>query len=226
MQDEIKNLVSQLINGSIMFTAFDVTTMLRRANPTVNIRHNVVRDEVRTLFDNGDMGTYCCTNHDLCNGKRANIYHVYGQDLDDYDTNFFSHTTPQSLSVPNLSQTAIPAAVNPQTQTQTQNSQIGSSKPKRARYALDAVPKDKYGRIRVPASVLRSSGFYPKDVVRVIIDPNIITVTSMNDPNGVLHGRKYVVDQYNNIRFHLKDKFTSDKFRMQTKTQRVYITPA
>lgn len=225
MQDEIKNLVSQLVNGAIMFTAFDVTTMLRRANPMVNIRHNTVRDEVRTIFDNGDMGTYCCTNHDLSNGARANIYHVYGQDLEDYDTNFFAHTTPQSLTVPNLSQMAIQAAANPTNPTSTSTSQIGSSKPKRARYALDSVPKDKYGRIRVPASVLRSSGFYPKDVVRVIIDPNIITVTSVNDPNGVLHGRKYVVDQYNNIRFHLKDKFASDKFRMQTKTQRVYITP-
>jgi hypothetical protein len=215
-----------------MFTAFDITMMLRRANPSTNIRHGEVRDAVHNLYSNNQMNGFVRTLQRMDSGQDAFVYHGYGTDPEDYDPNFFAQSTPQSVSVPNVSVVSIPVAAN-QSPTQTiqiqqTTSPIGNSlpnKPKRARYAIDSVPKDKFGRIRIPASVMRASGFQPKDTVRVVIDPNVITVTNGTDPNGVLNGKKYVVDEYNNIRVHLRGKFPADKFKMQPSTTRIYITP-
>ena len=232
MKTQIEQLVSQLTGNATMFTGFDITMMLRRANPTTNIRHGEVRDIVHQLYTDNQMINYIRTLQRMDNGQEAFVHHPYGSDAEDYDPNFLAHSTPQSLSVPNLSAVPTQAVVNQATVqvavTTPTNSAIGNSlanKPKRARYAIDSVPKDKFGRIRVPASVLRAAGFGPKDTVRVVLDPNIITVTAGNDAYGSMNGKKYVVDEYNNVRVHLKGKFSADTFKMVPNQSKVYITP-
>lgn len=238
MQNEIEQLVSQLTGNATMFTAFDITMMLRRANPSTNIRHGEVRDTVHNLFQSQHMTGYLRNTIRLNNGKEALVYHPFDIDSEDYDPNFLAQSTPQFLSIPTVSGIPIQAAVNNPTTLYNQPSVPASwtrptttsptgngVKPKRAKYPSDAVPKDKFGRVRVPAFVMRASGFKPMDKVRVILDPNIITVTSDTDPNGVLNGREYVVDAYNNIRVHLRGKFQADKFKMVNSSTRVFITP-
>ena len=231
MKTQIEQLVSQLTGNATMFTAFDITMMLRRANPQTNIRHPEVRDFVHQLFTDNKMTDYIRTPQRMDNGQEAYVHHLYGTDAEDYDPNFLAHSTPQSLSTPSLSVVPTQAVANQTIQvtpTTPTNSAIGNSlpnKPKRARYAIDSVPKDKFGRIRVPASVLRAAGFAPKDTVRVVLDPNIITVTAGNDAYGSMNGKKYVVDEYNNVRVHLKGKFSADTFKMVPNQSKVYITP-
>jgi len=241
MQTLVKQLILQLTGNADMFTAFDITMMLRRANPSTNVRHGEVRDIVHNLYEGNQMNGFVRTLQRMDSGQDTFVYHVYGTDAEDYDPNFFAQSTPQSVSVPIVSAQVIQVAANPMTQMTTSTSQTGNQtrrtiqtvpvgnslplRPKRARYDIDSVPKDKFGRIRIPASVMRASGFAPKDTVRVVIDPNLITVTNGNDPNGVLNGKKYVVDEYNNIRVHLKGKFPADKFKMQPSMTRIFIAP-
>jgi hypothetical protein len=206
MQTQIENLVQQLTGNATMFTAFDITMMLRRANPTTNIKHPEVRDTVHQLYSDNQMSGYVRDLVPMSNGQEAFVYHSYGTDAEDYDPNFFVNTTPQFLSVPNALTTSTQAVVNPLTpmpQTLT-TSRLGRAK--RARYDQGNVPQDKFGRIRVPASVL-------------------IVVTSVNDNYGA--GKNYVVDQYNNIRVHLRGKFGGNHFAMQpsASNRRIYITP-
>lgn len=233
MKTQIEQLVSQLTGNATMFTGFDITMMLRRANPQTNIRHGEVRDIVHQLYTDNAMSGYIRTLQRMDSGQEAFVHHPYGSDAEDYDPNFLAHSTPQSLSIPNLSVTPTQAVANQTIQvavtpTTTTTSAIGNSlpnKPKRARYAIDSVPKDKFGRIRIPASVLRAAGFNPKDTVRVVLDPNIITLTAGDDAYGKLNGKKYVVDEYNNVRVHLKGKFPAGTFKMVPNQAKVYITP-
>jgi bifunctional DNA-binding transcriptional regulator/antitoxin component of YhaV-PrlF toxin-antitoxin module len=224
MQTQIEQLTTQLTGNGLMFTAYDITMLLRRANPTTNIRHPEVRDHVHVLYQNGKFGSYTRSNT-LVSGNNALVYHEQGTDEGDYDGNFFETSTPQYLSIPNLSGQTTPLVANQPFQTTTKTTSISSTKKaKRARYASDAVPKDKFGRIRVPASIMRATGFKPKDSVRVVIDPNVIIVTSGSDVYGANNGKKYVVDEYNNIRVHLKGKFPADKFKVEPNGSRIYIT--
>lgn len=234
MQQLVEQLISQLTGNALMFTAFDITMMLRRANPSTNIRHGEVRDAVHQLFTNNQINGYRRDLQRMDSGQEAYVFYPYGTDVEDYDPNFFATTTPQSVSVPNLS--SLPtqvAASQPLTtmQTTTPTSSLGNLgtslalKPKRARYSTDKVPQDKFGRLRVPACVLRAAGFKPSDTVRVVIDPNVIVVASDNDPYGRTNGKKYVVDQYNNIRVHLKGKFPAQAFSMQANGNHIYARP-
>jgi hypothetical protein len=214
-----------------MFTAFDITMMLRRANPTTNIRHGEVRDTIHNLYSNNQMGGFVRNLVRMDSGQEAFVYHPYGTDAEDYDPLFFANTTPQFLSVPSGLTTPTQVAANQPSMTTIPSlttSPIGSNKPKRARYDLNQVPQDKFGRIRVPASALRGAGFNPNDTVRVVVDPNLIVVTGINDPYGTQRsGKKYVVDQYNNIRVHLRGKFQGNKFAVQTapSNNMLYIRP-
>lgn len=215
MRNQIEQLVSQLTGNGTMFTAWDITMMLRRANPTTNIRHPEVRDIIHQMYTDNEISGYIRTTHDV-GGNQPFVHHPYGSDVEDYDPNFLSQHTPTLSPI----QTSIQAVVNPIQATST------FSKAKRSRYSPDNVPKDKFGRIRIPASILRTAGFSPKDNVFVVVDPNIITVTSSTDSYGINNGKKYVVDEYNNVRVHLKDKFqAANAFKMAPSQSKVYITP-
>jgi hypothetical protein len=215
MNTQIEQLVSQLTGNATMFTAFDITMMLRRESPTTNIRHGEVRDIVHSIYTTNNMDGYIRSLQDV-NGNNAYVYHPYGTNAEDYDAFFLSTKTTHSL-------THTPVVVN----QMTTNSQVGNkNKPKRARYSIDSVPKDKFGRLRIPASVVRAAGFSPKDKVYVVLDPNLITITSDAHLYGKKNGKKYVVDVYNNIRVHLRNKFKEDNFKMVFHpTKQIYITP-
>ena len=228
MRQEIEQLVSQLTGNANMFTAFDITMMLRRANPTTNIRHGEVRDIVHDLFTSGDncFVGYVRNPHKVDLSKpEALVYHPFNLLVEDYDPNFLSvNTGALSVQLPSLPPTQQAASQPSATMTMT-TSPIGN-RPKRARYDLDSVPVDKFGRVRIPASVLRASGFAPKDSVRVVLDPNLIVVTSSSDVYGASAGKKYVVDQYNNIRVKVGKKYPGKSvFKMQPAKDKVFATP-
>ena len=230
MQQLVEQIISQLTGNALMFTAYDITMMLRRANPTTNIKHGEVRDAVHQLFTNNQITGYVRNLQNIA-GKDSYVYHPYGTDAEDYDANFFSTTTPQSLSIPNYMSPTTQAVANPAIPTQMTTSSLGSGmslglKPKRARYSNNSVPQDKFGRVRIPACILRDAGFKPKDSVKVTLDSNVLVITSENDPYGKLFGKRYVVDQYNNIRIHLKGQWTNQSLSMQvTGPQRVFARP-
>jgi len=228
MRQQIGQLVSQLTGNANMFTAFDITMMLRRANPTTNIRHGEVRDIVHDLFTSGDscFVGYVRNPHKVdLNKPEALVYHPFTLLVEDYDPNFLSvNTGALSAPLPPLQAPTQQAASQP-LQTTTTTSPIGN-RPKRSRYDLDNVPVDKFGRVRIPASVLRASGFAPKDSVRVVLDPNLVVVTSSTDVYGKSAGKKYVVDQYNNIRVKVGTKYPGKSvFKMQPATGKVFATP-
>jgi hypothetical protein len=226
MKTQIETLIKQLVDNSTMFTAFDITSMLRKQNPKTNIKHMDVRDAVKQAYEDHIMPGYAKTLQRISTGVDTYVYYPYGTDAEDYDENFFSLQAPQSLIVPQIP--AMPIQVGgSQAQKTTATNSSNGSKPKRSRYAWDNIPKDKFGRIRVPASAVRAAGFMPNESVMVVLDPNIITITSPTDPYGSLNGKKYSVDTYSNIRFHLKDKFPGiDKFKIELKDSKVCITSA
>lgn len=230
MKNQIKDMIQHLIGNATMFTAWDITMVLRRANPTTNIKHPEVRDIIHQMYSDNEIPGYIRTLHDMSNGHSSFVHHPDGSDVEDYDPNFLSQFVPQSSNL-NLLVTPTQAAANQTTQTipiSPIGSPIGNSlpnKPKRSRYAIDSIPKDKFGRIRVPASVLRAAGFAPKDSVRVVVDSNIITVTADDDAYGKMNGKGYKIDEYTNLRVHLKGKFPALTFKMNPSQSKVYITP-
>lgn len=231
MQTQIEQLLSQLTGNASMFTAFDITMMLRRANPSTNIRHGEVRDIVHNLYQSGQFGNYVRTLCDITPGQpQAFVYHEINSDAADYDQNFLGQTglSQFNLSALDLSQTPIQAAgrqATIQTTTLHSNAVPVVVNIKRCHYPLNRVPKDKFGRIRVPACVLRAAGFMKGANVTVGYDNGALKVGGSN-LLLLPQSKSYVVDQYNNIRVNLKGKFpNASHFSMQPESRLVTILP-
>jgi len=85
VENETKNVVEELMNDSDMFTAYDVTKILRDRNPKEKIFHSSVKKKVNALFDNDEMGLYNRELVDIGLGVAPFVYHLPSMDASDYD---------------------------------------------------------------------------------------------------------------------------------------------
>jgi hypothetical protein len=79
----VEGQIKQFINQKRMFTAFDITKELRKADP--DVKHYIVREAVTDIFTNDDtLGDYTRDLIDIPGKGQAYVYHLPEDDAQTY----------------------------------------------------------------------------------------------------------------------------------------------
>ena len=188
----VNNEVAAQIAQGLMFTAYDVTKVLRKAG--VWCKHFEVRDEVHNLFANGDMGPdYKRTNALVSsNGDYAWIYHHYMDDPNDYANPSVSPANANSVT------NVVPKASTVSSVVSSAVSSILSSKA--------SVPTGSYsksvdtrGRLLIEKRHISALGLNPGNEAYVYLHGVKIEVTEGSYVGGTLLN-VYIVDKDGAVR--------------------------
>ena len=186
-----RKVVDAMVEASNLFTAFDVTTLLRTKGH--NVQHygiNGVRAFVSNLFDNGDpvLVGYARNLHVIGNDISVLVYHPFNSDVNDYDPDkFVNEDSKQAFS-------DLPPQVAGDDNATVDDGKIGV---------------DKRGRLCVRAKLLRRLGVGPGDRVYVFVAnadktaPNEIRIVHATGANVSAIGfvyKDYLVDRDNCLR--------------------------
>jgi len=186
----IEDVVENLVMGSEMFTAFDVTQRIRKVE---NVYHSEVRNEVHKLLSMGDMPGYIKQMHSFTvNGSpvRAFVFLPDTLDVMDYDPD---HAAPNVI-------TPVTVATS------------GAPTPPKLGPNMD--PTDKRGRLCIPCSWTRKMNWRPGDWVLINAVPGggmdifQVTRSSCNSLDTF-----YQVDRDGNVRISAS---TLKKFSLDT----------
>lgn len=182
----IEDKVNEFVKAGIMFSAYDVTKSLRADGEKVF--HRDVRDVVRNMFANGDMGDYGRQNYTLNNGDVTFVYlNENVDDLSNYREDDMSSSVPFVVPSPKaaiLAPVAPPAT--PAVSATTSNEWF--------------MGQDSRGRVCVPADALRKLGVASGKSVFVHVDVfanEIVIDTHSVTPSQETEHR---VDKDNNVR--------------------------
>jgi hypothetical protein len=89
IRDEVEKSVNDLTKNRRLFTAYDVTQIVRYQLDGERVSHKDIKKEVHALFDNDEMGIYERTQEDIGNKVPPFVYHLTHQDPStDYDKNW------------------------------------------------------------------------------------------------------------------------------------------
>jgi hypothetical protein len=77
---EVEKVITEMTRNRRLFTAHDITKLLRHRLDGENIRHNDVKKEVHSLYDNDDMGIYTRTQVGIGTRIAPFVYHLTHQD--------------------------------------------------------------------------------------------------------------------------------------------------
>ena len=80
---EVTDVVQELIDGEFMFSAYDVTKIIRHRSANKNIQHRTIRAEVHQVYENNDMGIYDRTQVTVGAGAPF-VYHESSDDPQSY----------------------------------------------------------------------------------------------------------------------------------------------
>jgi len=147
-------IVEALVEDQAMFSAHDITTLLRADGLTVRHTGNGnVRDFVHDLMNHSNP-MFADYNRDLNSDVGAFVYHHYNDDVNDYDSdehrNATNVATGKAIGAPNN------VAPNQNANTPT----VDDGK----------VAVDQRGRLCIRAALLRQLGVRPGDLVAIDVD--------------------------------------------------------
>jgi hypothetical protein len=80
LAQEVENVIVEMTRNRRLFTAHDITKLLRHRLDGENIRHNDVKKQVHSLYDNDDMGIYTRTQIGMGTRVAPFVYHLNHQD--------------------------------------------------------------------------------------------------------------------------------------------------
>ena len=195
-KDEVRAVVGKMTDNDEMFTAFDVTHVIR-VTVDPGAPHHEVKGIVHGMFGNDELpNDYARTPSDIdVGGKTANafVYHPQWKNPMDYDPHRFQDETGDPFDssagmagTPTVASTPAPSTPpTPPAPTPTPTP-VGVGRC------------DKRGRISVPAKIMRRLGCYPGSVAWVVPSTNQMTVHRNNPGTG--KPIPYVVDRSGNIR--------------------------
>ena len=184
--DVVKDVVKDLSLNGKMFSAFDVTKVLRNEKG-LQVFHSEVRRVVYDMSVSSELPIdYIRSDVVLSNGKNAIVYHPHSADVSQYDEKAIgAQGSPFAPSQP-------PAA-QPQVQAPIQ-SQASSN-------------RDARGRFCISNKLTKMFGYNAGDRVFVTMDPNeskILIIKGMvHQPAGSTI-KSYQVDRDGNIRLSRK----------------------
>lgn len=220
------NQVNYLTESGLMFTAHDVTKLVRKSNPTKEINHVDVRFIVRDMYPDDFPVGYTRTLKDN-NPNGPFIYHEIEDDVTLYDKFYRAYgagvTIDDSIINPvsdyPIGITAGTKAGLPSTFQLGPNGTVMTTDPSTGKFTPqtsltskgDKLPLDKLGRIRIPKSYTESIGLSCFDAVNVKKEGCCLKISKITDkeaPNWYAARKDKVwthsVDLYGNIRISLK----------------------
>ena len=176
----VQTLVEDLVEDRKMFTAFDVTKIIRaEVDKGVKVYHSEVRRVVNDMWDT--MGQLFDANYyvrifmTVTGNAKAFVYHNNMDDVCNYDPD------------------ALPEKENKDVDDDDLDDDEDN----------DVLLPDNRGRICVPKKALERIGLKPGDVAYVVVDDDMmIDLYDYYVPNGV----KYVVDKSGNVRVSFNKK--------------------
>lgn len=196
MIDAVTDVVSKMTDNDEMFTAFDVTHVVRNTVDDGAL-HYQIKQLVHDLHSNGKLPSdYVRDDVDIDVDKKqvnAFVYHPKWKDAKSYDPKRFQDTTSSPFDASGKS--ILPPAVALIPAANSANFTLTAPKPKLQN------GRDKRGRICVPAGLIRKIKRYPGQTVYV--SPRISGMSVYaNKPNGskVHDVVTYTVDRSGNIR--------------------------
>ena len=180
-----QRIVEALVEDQAMFSAHDITTLLRADGLTVRHTGNGgVREFVHDLMQSNPMfADYNRDRRPDVGDVGADVYHHYNDDVNDYDPDEHRQATNVTTTVG--APTTVGTPICP------------TSAP-----ADDKVGIDQRGRLCVRASLLRQLGVAPGDTVFVNIKLNGVVKPDFTNPTMVADNayRSLVVDKDNCVR--------------------------
>jgi len=173
-------VVEELTESNDLFTAYDVTTLLRARG--VRVRHTGnggVRDFVHNLFTRDEIvfANYNRDLHTLPDGTSVFVFCPYKDDPDNYDPN--QHRNTNSTSTPAVQTPTVPVTAT----TTVDDGKVGT---------------DQRGRLCVRADILRKLGVGPGDIVSVNTVMHSVVASTLN--RDLVEYRQLVVDKDNCLR--------------------------
>jgi hypothetical protein len=83
--DKVDEVLERLVINDNMFTAFDVTSIVRRElGKGVNVYHQIVKNHIESKFKNNDISNYSRSIISICPNS-CWLYHPYNGDINSYD---------------------------------------------------------------------------------------------------------------------------------------------
>lgn len=182
----VKYVLSELTKQGAVFTAFDVTRILRQ-NTDEEINHRTVRNKVHFLFDNMEMPTdYWRTKRMLSIGVGVSVFHPNSTPAENYDE---QQWTNSDITIKSFTNELDCNSNTDETDNATTVEEIRDFEP------------DKQGRFCIPAKIIKEAGFNKGEKIWATIFASV---------NKIIIGRKplrsqykvqsYVVDKDYNIR--------------------------
>jgi len=89
--NETEKVVQEMTKNRRVFTAYDVTKVVRHRAPGENVPHSTVRDKVHAIFDNDQMGIYDRTQVRHVSGNPL-VFHLSHQDPTNYNADWINQT--------------------------------------------------------------------------------------------------------------------------------------
>jgi hypothetical protein len=210
-QDKIVNVIQELTNNGEMFTAFDVTSILRSRSE--KIRHREVREIVSKQFQSMNLPidyTVSLIDVPAQNGNvQARLFHPTSSDISAYDPK--RHTTVNTdpfVSKPVAK--PVPITAKPLSFADVAKN---LTKPKAPKTSITPIGKttDNRGRLLIPAAMVTQAGFGAASAVNVSLSKvwNLLTIKTVNWNSNDVH---YIVDYSGNLRIGPKflRKITTD----------------
>lgn len=175
IKTEVTDVIQELTRNRKLFTAYDVTCILRDRCDGDKISHSDVKQEVHAVYDNDQMGIYERTQVNVGTKVSPFVYHLTHQDPNtDYDKDWVdsylrtnlgvnpltgqptASVSPVSVSAVRKAQTPIPP--NTSKTPQVVNSNKVVSRVATLKDGFKTFGTTKEGRLNIPKSLLKDFG--------------------------------------------------------------------
>lgn len=185
----VKTVVDGFVAKGFMFTAFDVTKLIRASGN--QIYHRDVTRAVQEMFRDGEMPDYEHDTFDVGAKVAPFVYYHRNCDVANYQSDWIEKNPTQSgmlndaaSSTSGIAQPApssygsAPAAIKPVGTVATPVSAVKTSLPK----GVHAT--DKEGRLYIAPVVTQQAGLKPYQMVAVVGDGQKLVVTTSSNASG------------------------------------------
>ena len=203
---QVKTVVDEFVSKGFMFTAFDVTNLLRSNGSQVF--HSEVNKAVQEMFRHGEMTDYEKDIVDVGAPVSPFVYYHRNSDVSNYQSDWIDNNPDQngmlndSTKDNGISQpTPSSYGVNPTPITPTPNVTVKTTK---ASIPKGAYNVDKDGRLNIPPTLVNSLGVEPWDFVGVMTDSKKLVIATETLANSISSGyyKKYMVNKDGRIRIN------------------------
>jgi hypothetical protein len=177
----VQKVVDGLVSKGFMFTAWDVTKLARKVDPS--LRHYAVNDDVQSMFRNNEMPDYEHDTKDVGAKVKPFVYYHHNGDINLYQADWVENNPTQkgmlndapASSVAGIAQPTPSTLGNPLTSTVTAMASAFTAPVVKA--PKGTVSPNKEGRLNISPVVTMQCGFNIKQTVWVEKENGKLVIT-------------------------------------------------